>query len=43
VSPSASLSLALGIAAAVTVLVGVFPAISTYFSEATRALLALGG
>ncbi len=43
VAPSASLSLALGIAAVVTVVVGFFPGISTFFGEATRTLLALGG
>ena len=41
-APAGSLMLAMGIAAVATLIIGVFPTISTFFSEATRVLLALG-
>ena len=43
VVPSGSLSLAIGIAAVATVVVGFFPTISTFFGEATRVLIAAAG
>lgn len=41
--PAASLTLALGIAALATILVGIFPAAFAAFGEATRVLIAAGG
>ena len=43
VVPAGSLSLAVGIAAVATVVIGFFPAISTFFGEATRVLIAAAG
>lgn len=42
-APAGSLSLALGISLALTVIVGVFPAIATLFADASRVLTAAGG
>lgn len=41
--PEPSLGLALGIAAAGTLLVGIFPAVATFFGQATRVLVAAAG
>ncbi len=41
--PEPTLGLALGIAAVGTLAVGIFPTIATFFGEATRVLVALGG
>ena len=43
VAPAGSLSLAIGIAAVATVVIGFFPTISTFFGEATRVLVAAAG
>lgn len=42
-APAGSLVLVMSIAAAATVIVGVFPSISTFFGDATRALIAAAG
>jgi len=41
--PAGSLSLALGITVLVTIVIGVFPAVSAFFGEATRVLVATVG
>jgi NADH-quinone oxidoreductase subunit N len=42
-APAGSLSLALGITLALTVIIGFFPAIATVFADASRVLTAVGG
>lgn len=42
-APAGSLSLALGLALALTVIVGFFPALATVFADASRVLTAVGG
>ena len=42
-APAGSLSLALGLTTALTVIIGIFPAIATVFADASQVLTAVGG
>ncbi len=42
-APAGSLALALGITVALTVVIGLFPALATVFGDASQVLTAVGG